>query len=279
MKIERLVALALREILKEGKQKDLKSIYSDLNIDSNEKDVYEIARYIDSKGLGTYVKISHGRILIRPSRLIAQDFIKKYTMLSFEDNVKLLASELRCFPGRKAQLEELLHQLHIDGDIREYVSYFEDTGIIEITARSKDGHEIFLTRTGMDFLDGRLPQKDSSSTVIYNNVTGNQQVGAQGHNAIAHDNTFNQVNQLPSNFDYDALIQELSQLRIALASSTNREHHMIISEVIQAEVAAETKDGNKVIEYLKRGGKLLWSFSENVGANIVANIMAGQMIG
>lgn len=281
MKIERLVALALREM--NGKNKaELKSVFKSLNIETNDKFIHEIVKYIKDKGLGHALQMPHGRFMVRPSHLIAQDYIQKQTMLSFEDNVKLIASELGGIPGRKAILEDLLTQLHIDhvdDDIRDYVTYFKETGIIEITASWKGAHEIFLTYKGIDYLNGKYPNSSPTGNVTNVHFNGNPQVGAVGTNATAHNNTFNQVNQLPADFNYDALVEELARVRIALASSTERAHHAIMGEVTQAEIAAEVKDGNKVLEHLKRGGKMLWSFSENVGANIIANLMAGQVVG
>jgi uncharacterized protein YjbI with pentapeptide repeats len=103
------------------------------------------------------------------------------------------------------------------------------------------------------------------------NIPG--QAGAVGPNAHAHDNTFNQLQQIGSriaeSMDLTALASELETLRQALKKeATTEEHGVAVADSGTAKRAAEAKDSAKLAESLKSAGKWALDVAKEIGVSL-----------
>ena len=105
------------------------------------------------------------------------------------------------------------------------------------------------------------------------------QIGAVGSNAQAMHNTFNQqINDLPENYDYERLNEQLLLLRNELAIEANStEHYKALGEVANAEEASQKKDGKGVIKHLMKAGKWVFDKAQEIGIDIVTELIKKQM--
>jgi len=163
----------------------------------------------------------------------------------------------------------------IVGDFDEYYDHFENVqfpiadianGIISIENLHKFQHlfEFNINET----------------TMGDKNIFNNSQIGAVGSKSKAIKNKFQQnTYSLPENLDYDILTQELTKLKEDLRSKANSpEEFQAISEVVEAENAAKSKDGNKAVQHLLKGGKWVLNTAKDIGVEVVAEIINKQMI-
>lgn len=102
------------------------------------------------------------------------------------------------------------------------------------------------------------------------------QAGAVGPNSSAQNNTFTQNNlNLGDDYNFEALLEELQKLKKAMKSNAeNPEEFTSVTEIAYAEVAAEKKEGNKVIQHLLKAGKFALQTAKDVGVELVASIIA-----
>jgi hypothetical protein len=103
------------------------------------------------------------------------------------------------------------------------------------------------------------------------NISG--QAGAVGPNAHAHDNTFNQLQQIgrqiEQSMDLAALANDLETLRQALKKeAVTEEHDMAIVDISAAKRAAEAKDSGKLAESLKSAGKWALDVATKIGVSL-----------
>jgi hypothetical protein len=130
-----------------------------------------------------------------------------------------------------------------------------------------------------------IKQNQTTETLTKNIIMGDQhnyninQAGAVGPNSNASNNTFNQQNvSLPSNFNYEELLEELAILKKTLIANANTpEHFLSIAELTNAEEASKSKNGNKVIQHLTSAGKWVFDFATKVGVSLVGEIIKTQM--
>lgn len=98
------------------------------------------------------------------------------------------------------------------------------------------------------------------------------QAGVVGPSGYAHDMTFNQSwDQLFGDIKQDDLVNELTQLRLALKeTATEPEHDVSIAEVAKAEIASVKGDGPIVLQHLKNAGKWVFDVALDIGVEIAA---------
>jgi hypothetical protein len=101
------------------------------------------------------------------------------------------------------------------------------------------------------------------------------QAAAFGPHAQAHDVTFTQVwNQISATIDLPQLENELGALRQALKKQASLpEHDIAIAEVASAEIAAKNRDGNKVIEHLRKAGKWVRQVAIDTSCELAASVI------
>ena len=138
-----------------------------------------------------------------------------------------------------------------------------------------------------EFLDGvsskeERSKKDTGERYItmvdkqYN--INNAQIASLGDKNKVSGNTFNQQNIANENIDFELLSEELKRLREVLAAkATEAEHYIAIGEVANAEKAAEEKDGNKVVGYLKSAGSWVLDSAKEIGVDIVTDLIKKQI--
>lgn len=117
------------------------------------------------------------------------------------------------------------------------------------------------------------------------NVMGDQyninQAGAVGPNAVANNTVFNhEIYSLPDSIDYDLLFAEIVTLKKSLLSKvSSAEHFTALAELTSAEEAAKSRDGQKVVNSLKKAGKWALDGVKDIGTNLLAEIIKSQMLG
>jgi hypothetical protein len=91
------------------------------------------------------------------------------------------------------------------------------------------------------------------------------QTAGMGKTIHAHDNTFNQIANLP------ALAKQLVELRQEMAKRQDPSPHAAIAmdEAAKAERAAMEGDTSKVVEYLKAGGPVLLDIAKEAGKEVL----------
>lgn len=141
-----------------------------------------------------------------------------------------------------------------------------------------------LTESGMKLIKNKLIKpvisSDAAPTkseieMVFGNKYQAQQVGAMGHQAVAYDNIFNQTwNQIQNTVDLNSLIKELSALREQMKQDASEtEHYVSMGAVAEAEVAAKTGDGPRVLQSLKKAGKWGLKKAEDIGINLAAELI------
>jgi len=87
------------------------------------------------------------------------------------------------------------------------------------------------------------------------------------------------VYKFPENYDYDKLAEQLEQLKLALKSKIDDdfpEHYEETSKVVNAEKMAREKNGNKILEYLKKTGSWVLNIAKEIGVPLVTEILKKQ---
>jgi hypothetical protein len=109
------------------------------------------------------------------------------------------------------------------------------------------------------------------------NVSG--QAGAVGSQAHVHDVTFTQRwKQLEASVDLDKLADELRSLRAAMErEAVEPGHQLAVGAVAAAEQSARQRDGARVLEYLKSGGKWALTVAEKVGVSVASEAIQGAL--
>lgn len=119
---------------------------------------------------------------------------------------------------------------------------------------------------------------DKIFSIMNNNgdVYNVNQGGAVGPNSSAQNNTFTQNNlNLGDDYNFEALLEELQKLKKAMKSNAeNPDEFTSVTEIAYAEVAAENKEGNKVVQHLLKAGKFALQTAKDVGVELVASIIA-----
>jgi len=125
----------------------------------------------------------------------------------------------------------------------------------------------------------RSPQSNPNQLLIIGGIEmGDKyeisgQAGAVGPNAHAHDNTFNQLQQIgkqiEQSMDMAALASELETLRQALKKeAATEEHDLAVVDIGTAKRAAEAKDSRKLAESLKSAGKWALDVATKLGVSL-----------
>jgi hypothetical protein len=119
--------------------------------------------------------------------------------------------------------------------------------------------------------------KNQPGNTIHN-IMGDQvnieNVGIYTHNGPVTGNTVNQSNTLPADTDYAALANELQLFRKALVGMAKLPgHSAAITAVANAQLAAEDKNGGKVVSYLRSAGEWVWKQAKEIVPGIVAKII------
>ena len=105
------------------------------------------------------------------------------------------------------------------------------------------------------------------------------QVGAQGPNARADHNTFQQVwQQSQRQLDLPTLAMELATLRKAMKNrGDDAEHDQSIGEVGAAELAAKKGDGSGALTHLKAAGKWALDTATDIGVKVAVEAITKAM--
>ena len=112
------------------------------------------------------------------------------------------------------------------------------------------------------------------------NISG--QAGAVGPNAHAHDNTFNQLQQIgrqiEQSMDLAALTAELETLRQALKKeAVTEDQDMTVVDIGAAKRAAEAKDSGKLAESLKSSGKWALDVATKISVSLASEALKHSM--
>jgi len=159
--------------------------------------------------------------------------------------IEMLAKELELY-------EEDFLDLEDTGSTERYMQFLIDL----------DGRGRYGTRTrdrGMEVVMGDRYE-----------VHG--QAAAVGPNAHVHDVTFSQLwSQASERIDLPVLAEQLEQLRTALrAQARTPDDDQAVAEVGQAELAARSGDGPKVMRHLRNAGRWAFGIATSIGAAIAA---------
>lgn len=109
------------------------------------------------------------------------------------------------------------------------------------------------------------------------NVSG--QAAAVGKNAMAENNTFNQIwQQLAKEVDLQKLASELSELRLQMRKdAVDVDHDQAVVYVGEAESAAKRNDGSGALKNLKAAGKWAFETASAIGTNVAAQAIQKAM--
>lgn len=84
-----------------------------------------------------------------------QSIRAKTQPVTFHEKVRMIFSELAQRKDRRGDLESILQFLeipYIQSDLKEYIDYFKQTGYVDTRSITKDGINIKLRQSGLDFL-------------------------------------------------------------------------------------------------------------------------------
>jgi hypothetical protein len=182
------------------------------------------------------------------------------------------------------QIEELRTTIQLEAEqkaqiLREALAGEKQTVLLlegEVQALERTVDKLLLNQKPNIYLsEGDLNM--SSDTY---NISG--QAGAVGPNAHAHDNTFNQLQQIGSqieqSMDLAALATELETLRQSLKKeAVTEEHDMAVVDIGKAKKAAEAKDSTKTAESLKSAGKWALDVATKIGVSLASEALKHSM--
>ena len=128
-------------------------------------------------------------------------------------------------------------------------------------------------------IDISNPNSKIYNITIMGDTYNVKQAGAVGPNSSSTNDTFiQQNNDLPENYDYDKLYNELLTLKSSLIqNATLPEHFQAIAEVASAENSAKEKNGSSVLQHLKSAGKWVFDFATKVGTSVVSDLIKAQL--
>jgi len=148
-----LIAKGVNEIdLKSGKIKFLERILSDLKHHKSEHQKECSER--EKENSICFFELHYDEA-IKFCNKKKKKFILEESMISFEDKINLIFQELATRPNRKGDLEEILKECdipYIQNDLREYIKYFKETDFVYTEYITKDGINIVLNQSGLDYL-------------------------------------------------------------------------------------------------------------------------------
>lgn len=209
-----------------------------------------------------------------------EENLKEYDAFSFsfcqfspsETNRKLdgVTDWLRNYAMKYSESESPI----IVGDFDEYYNHFEKVQfpITDIANGMISVENLHKFQKLFDF-------NINETTMGDKNIFNKSQIGAVGSNAKSTKNKFQQNNySFPENLNFEDLSNQLSKLKDSLKSKANTaEEFKAISEVAEAETAAKSKDGNKVVKHLLNGGKWVLNTAKDIGVEVVAELINKQM--
>jgi len=139
--------------------------------------------------------------------------------------------------------------------------------------------ELELLRQKILASDFRPAILDKTKIIMSNYTFNNSQIGAAGDQASSNNATFNQqTNSLPENTDYAVLATELKKLTDFLsAEAKTEEQQAAVTSITQAQLAAEQKDGNSLLHYVKEGGKWVFDTAVKIGVPVLSAIVKEQI--
>lgn len=105
------------------------------------------------------------------------------------------------------------------------------------------------------------------------------QVGAQGQNACAIGNTFNQtIGPSIDKIDLTKLANELSMLRIRLKEEAkNSDHDIAVGEIASAESCAKKGDKQEVLNHLKKAGEWALDIASKIGVPVAITALSAAL--
>jgi len=112
------------------------------------------------------------------------------------------------------------------------------------------------------------------------NKADNLQIGAQGRNARAENNTF--VQGAPKDIDVAKFAKELSDLRDELTKKQtpgNLDHLMGIGKVAEAEKEAKAGNTSKALELLKGAGSWVLEVLKTTASGLLKDLIKDQIGG
>lgn len=147
----------------EGKARQNSISENDYNLESN-KIIGSIKDYLKEFESSKFYTDMHQPILKKST--------DKMDNLTFQAKLNLIYEDLAQQPERKTNLETQLIRLKIpfhQNDLSEFEDEFKRSGYIKITAKSKDGIEIFLTQKGLDNLNRPQQKETTQPAIVFEN--------------------------------------------------------------------------------------------------------------
>jgi uncharacterized protein YjbI with pentapeptide repeats len=183
--------------------------------------------------------------------------------------------------GADNKTPEQLQQLKtvLEAEAQQRVQY-QRQALVEREARLQLEGEVRQLSSVVDKLILRQSIVVNQGGVTMGNETYQNygQTGAQGHNAHAHDMTFNQVvNHFEKTIDLQALAKQLAELREEMAKDSSPQTAIVLGKIAEAEIAAQEKNPSKVMESLKAAGKWTLDFAKEVGKDLAVEAIKQSM--
>lgn len=114
-----------------------------------------------------------------------KELVLSQQSMTFDDKTRAIFKELASRPGREGELEEILETCDIDyirNDLQEFIRYFKETGMVNTSRITKDGFDIILNQSGIDYMNKppTTPSPAEKNIIINENYTNS--VVAKGEN-------------------------------------------------------------------------------------------------
>jgi len=113
---------------------------------------------------------------------VKKQLILNQQMMTFDDKIRVIFKELATRPHREGDLEEILQTYdisYIRSDLTEFIQYFKTTGMVNTSRITKDGLDIILNQSGLDYLrKSNIPPPAEKNIIINENY--NNSIVAKG---------------------------------------------------------------------------------------------------
>lgn len=98
----------------------------------------------------------------------------------------------------------------------------------------------------------------------------NSAIGAIGRGAV----NYGDIKSTSGDYDYSVMLEEIRRLKDALYSMPQSDAQILaLSDVIRAEEAAASEDGQTLIGYLKKLGPWVFDLARDIGVNIISGFI------
>ncbi len=135
-----------------------------------------------------------------------KELILSQETMTFDEKIRAIFKELATRPERAGELEEILRACdisYIRSDLYEFIQYFKDTKMVNTSRITKDGLDIILNQSGLDYIKKPNTPPPAEKNIIIKTENYNNSVVAKGENINQSGLSFHQETTIPNTDEHN----------------------------------------------------------------------------